>query len=101
MIGNLLSGPRNELEAHEIAASDRVLPRVWQGLRAGIALALNPDDTQQVFYLAYSVDRETLPRVAERLLSLPSGRHRELRRGAPRCLAQRDAQRSRYDWASV
>lgn len=74
MIGSLLAGPKNELEAFEIAAGERVLPRIVQGIRSGLALALNPDDTQQVFYLAYSVDRETLPLVAERLRAVPSGR---------------------------
>jgi ubiquinone biosynthesis protein COQ4 len=74
MIGSLLAGPKNQLEAFEIAAGERMFPRILQGIRSGIALALNPDDTQQVFYLAYSVDRETLPLVAERLRAVPSGR---------------------------
>jgi ubiquinone biosynthesis protein COQ4 len=74
MIGSFLAGPRNQLEAFEVAAGERVLPRIWQGIRAGLALALDPDDTQQVFYLAYSVDRETLPLLAERMRALPSGR---------------------------
>jgi ubiquinone biosynthesis protein COQ4 len=74
MIGSLLAGPSSELEAVEIATSERVLQRVWQGVRAGIALALNPDDTQQVFYLAYSVDHETLPLLVERVRSHPTGR---------------------------
>lgn len=74
MIGNLFTGPKNELEAMELALSDRLLPRIWEGLRSGIALALDPDDTQQVFYLAIAVDRETLPLVVERMRALPSGR---------------------------
>ena len=73
MFGRLFAGPKDELEAVQIAGSDRALRRIWQGVRAGIALALNPDDTQQVFYLAYSVDRETLPLLAERLRAVPSG----------------------------
>ena len=74
MIGSLLAGPRTELEASKVASGDRALPRIWQGVRSGLALALNPDDTQQVFYLAQSVDRDTLPLVAERLRALPGGR---------------------------
>lgn len=74
MISNLLAGPKNELEAVELALSDRRLWRIWEGVRAGVALALNPDDTQQVFYLAIAVDRETLPLIAERMRAHPSGR---------------------------
>jgi ubiquinone biosynthesis protein COQ4 len=82
MISNLLTGPKSELEAIELALSDRMLPRIWEGLRAGIALALDPDDTQQVFYLAIAVDRETLPLTAERLRAYPSGRELLARRPA-------------------
>jgi ubiquinone biosynthesis protein COQ4 len=82
MIGNLLAGPASELEAINVAAGDRLWPRIWQGVRAGVALALNPDDTQQVFYLAYSVDRETLPLAAERMRAHSSGRELMARKPA-------------------
>lgn len=81
MIGNLLAGPQSELEAVKIATGTRAWPRILQGMRAGIALALNPNDTQQVFYLALSVDRETLPLATERMRAHPSGR--ELLRHKP------------------
>lgn len=82
MISHFLAGPRSELEAVEVATGDRKWPRIWQGIRAGIALALNPDDTQQVFYLAYSVDRETLPLLTERMRAYPSGRELMARKPA-------------------
>ena len=46
------AGPKDELEAATIAMSNSVRRACGTGVRAGIALALNPDDTQQVFYLA-------------------------------------------------
>ena len=82
MLSNILTGPRSEREATQVFESGPAWQRIWQGVRAGIALALNPDDTKQVFYLAYSVDRNTLPLLAERMRSCPSGRELLARRPA-------------------
>jgi ubiquinone biosynthesis protein COQ4 len=73
MISRVLTGPRSEVEAIE-AWRSHPLARLWQGMRAGFALARNPDDTQQVFYLAYAVDHETLPVLTERMRGDVSGR---------------------------
>jgi ubiquinone biosynthesis protein COQ4 len=74
MFTQILTGPRDEAEAMQVALTGTVLDRAQLALRAGIALALNTQDTQQVFYLAIAVDRETLPVVAARLAADPSGR---------------------------
>jgi ubiquinone biosynthesis protein COQ4 len=74
MLTRILSAPRDEAEAMQIALTGTRLERTQLGLRAGIALALDTTDTRQVFYLAIAVDRETLPRVAQRLAADPSGR---------------------------
>lgn len=74
MLSQILSGPRDEAEAMQIALTGTRLERTRLGLRAGLALALDTTDTQQVFYLAFVVDRRTLPRVADRLAADPVGR---------------------------
>lgn len=68
-----LKGPRNEAEAQAMAAAGG-LSRFLLGWSAGIRLALDTDDTQQVFYLATAVDRDNLPRIMRRLASHPVGR---------------------------
>jgi ubiquinone biosynthesis protein COQ4 len=77
----LWNGPRSEDEAMGIANGGSRLARARMAWRAGIALALDTTDTQQVFYLAIALDRETLPRVAQRMAEQPSGR--ELLRERP------------------
>lgn len=74
MLTQILSGPRDEAEAMQVALTGSRFERTRLGIRSGIALALDTTDTQQVFYLAIAVDRETLPRLAERLAADPSGR---------------------------
>lgn len=73
MIADWFAGPQNEAEAMRIAMGDDRWARALQGLRAGIRLALDTRDTQQVFYLASAVDRESLPRAAARLAAHPAG----------------------------
>jgi ubiquinone biosynthesis protein COQ4 len=68
------SAPTSEVEAMHIATSGNAWARARMGWRAGIALAMDTKDTQQVFYLAFALDRETLPRIAQRLADHPSGR---------------------------
>ncbi len=80
MFTKLLAGPRDESEAADLALAS-VAERARLAWRAGIALALDPSDTQQVFYLAQALDRPTLPRIAARLAALPAGR--ELLRARP------------------
>jgi len=70
----LLAGPRDEAEAMRVALAGNALARARLSIRAGLALAVDPNDTRQVFYLAMAVDRETLPRVAARLAAHPTGR---------------------------
>jgi ubiquinone biosynthesis protein COQ4 len=74
MFTQLLTGPKNEAEAVQVALAGTAFERVRLAMRAGLALALDPNDTQQVFYLAIAVDGETLPRVAMRLAADPAGR---------------------------
>ena len=54
-------GPRDEAEAVQIALQGGAFARMRMALRAGLSLALNPNDTQQVFYLAFALDREDDP----------------------------------------
>jgi ubiquinone biosynthesis protein COQ4 len=82
MFSSILTGPRSDSEAIDVMVNGRALPRLVQGLRAGIALALDTSDTKQVFYLAYAVDHETLPLMAERLRATASGRELLARRPA-------------------
>jgi ubiquinone biosynthesis protein COQ4 len=70
--GELLRAPRDEAQAFEIAESGW-LQRTGLALRSGAQLALNPGDTQQVFYLAIAVDRNGLPRVLDKLERDPDG----------------------------
>lgn len=73
-LSRLWSGPKDEAEAARVAISGNAFVRVREGLRAGIALALNPNDTQQVFYLAQAVDQNTPPRLLAGLTSHAEGR---------------------------
>lgn len=68
------TGPKSEVEAMHVAMSGNAWARARMAWRAGIALALDTNDTQQVFYLAFALDRETLPRIAQRMADHPSGR---------------------------
>jgi ubiquinone biosynthesis protein Coq4 len=74
MFSRVLVGPKDEAEAVHVALTGTALERSLLALRAGFALALDTNDTQQVFYLAIALDRETLQRVAARLAADPSGR---------------------------
>jgi ubiquinone biosynthesis protein Coq4 len=74
------SEPRDEAEAHARAAAGWV-PRLLLGCSAGLRLAFDPHDTQQVFYLATSLDRDNLPRALRRLATDEAGR--ELLRKRP------------------
>ena len=65
---------RTEEEAARVVSSGKRLPRLWLGLSAGLRLALNPKDTQQVFLLAAAVDRDRLASNHERLRSTAAGR---------------------------
>jgi ubiquinone biosynthesis protein Coq4 len=74
MLTHLLRGPKDEAEAMHFAMTGTRSDRIQMAIRAGLSLALNPNDTQQVFYLATAVDRRALPRLAERLEADPGGR---------------------------
>src|SRR4051812_45705129 len=74
MLRQILSGPRDEAEAMQVALTGSRLERTRLAVRSGLALAFDTNDTQQVFYLAIAVDRLTLPRIAERLAADSSGR---------------------------
>jgi ubiquinone biosynthesis protein COQ4 len=81
MLRHLLRGPKDEAEAMSIVLKGTRNDRIALAVRAGFALALNPDDTQQVFYLATAVDREKLPLITARLEADAAGR--ELLRDQP------------------
>ncbi|HKU38691.1 MAG TPA: Coq4 family protein [Polyangiales bacterium] len=81
MFAQLFSGPKDEAEAARVARSGSGFARVRQGVTAGLALALDPNDTQQVFYLAQAVDRDSLPRILAELSQHAGGR--ELMRVRP------------------
>lgn len=51
----------------QLALAGTKSDRIALAIRAGLGLALNPKDTQQVFYLASAVDRRKLPLIAARL----------------------------------
>lgn len=74
MFADIQQGPDSEAEAMHVALTGTAWQRAQLGLRAGLKLARDPQDTQQVFYLAFAVDRETLPRVWARLVGDPIGR---------------------------
>jgi ubiquinone biosynthesis protein COQ4 len=74
MFAQILAGPSSEAEAMHVALNGTAWERGRLALHAGLSLALDPNDTQQVFYLAFAVDRETLPRVWSRLTGDPIGR---------------------------
>lgn len=74
MLMQILRGPKDESEAMHLAVTGTRPERIALAIRAGVALALNPSDTQQVFYLATAVDRKALPQAAARLEADPSGR---------------------------
>ncbi len=63
-----------EEEAARIVNSGQVLARAWLGLKAGIRLLLDPDDTQQVFLLAAAVDRPRLSAIYRKLAASVQGR---------------------------
>ncbi|MET0386211.1 MAG: Coq4 family protein [Polyangiales bacterium] len=63
----ILRGPKDEAEAMHMAMTGTRSQRIQLAIRAGLALAVNPHDTQQVFYLATAVDRRKLPVLAARL----------------------------------
>src|SRR5207344_1606776 len=73
-IAHWFAGPRDETDAMRVALGDDARARRRQALRAGLALALNPNDTQQVFYLAAAVDQASLQRATDRLAADPTGR---------------------------
>lgn len=74
MLTQMLRGPRDEAEAMHLATTGTRAERFQMAVRAGVALAMNPSDTQQVFYLATAVDRTALPQLAERLEADENGR---------------------------
>jgi ubiquinone biosynthesis protein COQ4 len=74
MLADIFEGPSTEAEAMHVALNGTAWQRLQLGLRSGLKLARNTNDTQQVFYLAFAVDRETLPRVWARLVGDPIGR---------------------------
>jgi ubiquinone biosynthesis protein COQ4 len=67
------SGPKSEAEAIAMALAADPWARGRMAWRAGMKLALNTSDTQQVFYLAIALDGDTLPRIAQRLAEHPTG----------------------------
>lgn len=74
MLERILAGPSSEAEAMHVALTGSAWKRAQLGARAGLKLALDTNDTKQVFYLAFAVDRETLSRVYARLVEDPVGR---------------------------
>jgi hypothetical protein len=74
MLMQIIRGPKDESEAMHIAVTGTRAERIQLAIRAGLALAMNPNDTQQVFYLATAVDRTKLPLLAARLEADASGR---------------------------
>jgi ubiquinone biosynthesis protein Coq4 len=81
MLKQILRKPRDESEAMHRAVTGTRTERIALAIRAGVALALNPNDTQQVFYLASAVDRRKLPQLAARLEADANG-HELLRERA-------------------
>jgi len=73
MFTRLLSTPADELEVSRLDLDSSPITRLRLGLSAGIRLALDPTDTQQVFYLARAVDHGGLSRLREALLDHPGG----------------------------
>lgn len=69
-----LIGPMDEERAVRILDRGRPVDRVLLGLRAGISLALDTNDTQQVFLLARALDRDALDRTLRKLERSPEGR---------------------------
>ena len=81
MLETWRKGPSSEAEAAALALGGR-FARLKLGLSAGIKLALNTDDTTQVFYLARALDQQSLPRLRDRLMQTESGRSLLARRPA-------------------
>ncbi|HKP61881.1 MAG TPA: Coq4 family protein [Polyangiales bacterium] len=73
-LSGILSGPKSEVEAVDAVQNMGRLARARMAWKAGISLALNTKDTQQVFYLAIALDRDTLPRLLSRMQEHPAGR---------------------------
>ncbi|MET0389875.1 MAG: Coq4 family protein [Polyangiales bacterium] len=69
-----LKGPANEHEAVAMNDGADALGRLRLALTAGIKLALDPNDTQQVFYLARAAGLARLPQLKERLSTTELGR---------------------------
>src|SRR5262245_20187724 len=63
------TGPDSEEDAMRRVLEGGVLARTSLAIRAGLALALDPDDTRQVFYLAFAVDHATLQRLVAHFAS--------------------------------
>jgi ubiquinone biosynthesis protein COQ4 len=69
-----LIGPMDEARAVRILDRGRPLDRALLGLRAGISLALDTQDTPQVFLLARALDRDALERTLHKLEQSAEGR---------------------------
>jgi ubiquinone biosynthesis protein COQ4 len=74
MFEQILTGPSSEAEAMHVALNGSAWARAQLAVSAGLKLVRNTQDTQQVFYLAFAVDRLTLPRIYARLIQDPVGR---------------------------
>ena len=74
MTASLFAAPKTELDAVQVALTGNSFARTLMALRAGVRLALNTDDTKQVFYLAIAIDGAGLCRNAARLAADPCGR---------------------------
>ncbi|HEX6242465.1 MAG TPA: Coq4 family protein [Polyangiales bacterium] len=64
----------SEEDAAAITRSGSPWARFWLGMTAGVRLALDTRDTQQVFLLAQAVDGERLELTCRRLRATPAGR---------------------------
>ena len=82
MFQTLLKGPLDEEQAAAMVQQNEALGRLRLGLVAGARLLRDPNDTQQVFYLARAFDHGTLERLRGTLLQTQAGRSLLARRPA-------------------
>jgi ubiquinone biosynthesis protein COQ4 len=74
MTAMVWKSPRDEAEAARILEAGGWFTRAVIALRAGAALARDPNDTEQVFLLARALDSDSLPRMRRRLEGSADGR---------------------------
>jgi ubiquinone biosynthesis protein COQ4 len=73
-LARALIGPMDEARAARIVEQGRPLDRALLGLRAGLSLAVDTRDTEQVFLLARALDRDALERTLRTMKRSAEGR---------------------------